>query len=243
MVFAHPPELELRMDLYVPKVSAGQRPPPVVIWIFGGSWKIGNKGYHVNLRDLTRHGIAVAAIEYRLSGEAIYPAQIEDCQAAVRWLETHGQRYGIDPRRIGASGESAGGHLAALLGTMEGRKRIRAVCALYPPTDLVSLGEQYADSEKPSAMELLIGGRIEDRRAAATAASPVNHVGSNSPPFLLIHGQEDHLVPIAQSEQLDTALRRAKVESRLISLPGKKHWFLLNDRQVAEVAEFFWRHF
>src|SRR5262249_13672031 len=112
VVFASPGGRDLRMDLYVP---ASARPAPVVIWIFGGSWKFGSKGFHVNLRRLTDYGIALAAIDYRLSGTAKYPAQLEDCEVAVEWLRANGGRYGIDPREIGASGESAGGHLAALL--------------------------------------------------------------------------------------------------------------------------------
>jgi acetyl esterase/lipase len=186
--FASPQGQDLKMDLYVPK-SAG--PLPVVLWIFGGSWRIGSKGYHVNVRDLPRYGIAVAAIQYRLSGTAKYPAQLEDCQEALRWLQAHGTAFGLDPERIGVSGESAGGHLAALLGTKEGRRRIRAVCAIYPATDLVSLGRQYAGPEEPSDIERLLGGEIEQKLALAADASPVNHVRTSSPPFLMFHGDRD----------------------------------------------------
>ena len=118
VVFASPGGHALHMDLYVPPST---HPVPVVMWIFGGSWKIGSKGYHVIVRRLTQHGIAVASIEYRLSGTAKYPAQIEDCRTALEWLKQNGSRYEIDPQRIGVSGESAGGHLAALLATEEGR--------------------------------------------------------------------------------------------------------------------------
>jgi acetyl esterase/lipase len=240
VLFASPKGHDLHMDLYVPHTD---RPAPVVIWVFGGSWRIGSKGYHVNVRELTRYGIAVAAIEYRLSATAKYPAQLDDCRTAAQWLRQHGSQYGIDPHQIGVSGESAGGHLAALLGTVEGAPRIRAVCALYPPTDLVRLGRLYANPKKPSAVEQLLGGPIEEKLALATEASPVTHVRASVPPFLIIHGGLDTLVPLDQSQDLHRRLLRSHVESRLIVVPGKGHWFLLNESQLAEVARFFRAHF
>jgi acetyl esterase/lipase len=230
----------LHMDIYRPQ-STG--PAPVVIWIFGGSWKIGSKGYHVNVRDLTRHGIAVAAIQYRLSGTAKYPAQLDDCRTALAWLRTNGPAYGLDPQRIGVSGESAGGHLAALLGTVEGAPAIRAVCALYPPTDLVKLGRKYENPDGPSDIERLLGGPLEQNLALAAEASPVNHVRSTSPPFFIIHGANDTLVPLEQSQELQHRLLQSHVPVRLEVVPGKGHWFLLDDRQLAEVAAFFRAHF
>ncbi len=240
VIFASPGGHDLHMDLYVPLTV---KPAPVVMWIFGGSWKFGSKGYHVNVRDLTRSGIAVASIQYRLSGTAVYPAQLDDCRTAVTWLRANGSRYGLDPQRIGVSGESAGGHLAALLGTVEGASSIRAVCALCPPTDLVPLARQYARPGKLGSIEKLMGGPIEQELALAAAASPVNRVTSSSPPFLLIHGADDGLVPLEQSQALQRKLRRANVEARLIVLPETGHWFRLDEGQVAEVARFFQIHF
>ena len=240
VVFAAPEGQPLRMDLYVPKTD---KPAPVVIWIFGGSWKFGSKTFHLNVRDLTRHGIAVASIDYRLSGVAKYPAQLDDCRAAMNWLRESGGRFGIDPQRIGVSGESAGGHLAALLGTLEGAPRIRAVFAMYPPTDLVILGRKYANPHEPTNIDQLLGGAIEEKLGAAAEASPVNHVRRTSPPFLLIHGARDELVPIDQSERLVQKLRRSRVPARLIVVPNKEHWFFLSRKEVSEVADFFLSHF
>lgn len=240
VLFASPHGHELRMDLYVPHSA---KPAPVVIWIFGGSWKFGSKGFHVNVRDLTRSGIAVASIQYRLSGTAVYPAQLDDCRAAVQWLRDNGSRYRIDPQRIGISGESAGGHLAALVGTVEGSPRIRAVCALYPPTDLVTLGRIFAYPKKPSSIEKLLGGPIEQKLALGAEASPVNQVSASSPPFLIIHGADDKLVPLEQSQELQRRLARAHVEARLVVVPDKGHWFSLDPIQVADVARFFRVHF
>ncbi|MEO7934242.1 MAG: alpha/beta hydrolase [Chthoniobacterales bacterium] len=238
--FATPGGQSLRLDIYLPKSN---KPVPVVMWIFGGSWKFGSKGYHVNLRDLTRSGIAVASIDYRLSGTAVYPAQLEDCKSALAWLRAHGAEYGIDPTRIGVSGESAGGHLAALLGTLEGKSKIKAVCALYPPTNLVSLGRKYKNPDRWSDIERLLGGPIETKLALAREASPVNRVSADAPPFLIIHGAQDTLVPIGQSHELDRDLRRVGVESRIIVVPDKGHWFQLDETQLKAVAEFFQRHF
>ncbi|MGB8353969.1 MAG: alpha/beta hydrolase [Chthoniobacteraceae bacterium] len=240
LLFASPQGRNLYMDLYVPKTD---HPAPVVIWIFGGSWKIGSNGYHINIRDLTRYGIAVASIQYRLTSVAKYPAQLNDCCSAMEWLRANGSRYGIDPVRIGVSGESAGGHLAALLGTVEGAPNIRAVCALYPPTDLVTLGRKYASPGHESDIEKLIGGPIEQKLAVAAAASPVTHVTASSPPFLIIHGANDTLVPIAQSRELMQKLNAAHVEAHLIVVPDKGHWFSLTKDQLAQVAHFFQKHF
>jgi len=240
ILFASPQGHNLYMDLFVPRTPS---PAPVVIWIFGGSWKIGSNGYHINIRDLTRYGIAVASIQYRLSGTAKYPAQLNDCRSAMNWLRDNGRRYGIDGTRIGASGESAGGHLAALLGLVEGKTRIRAVCSLYPPTDLVSLGRKYEKPGQSSDIEKLIGGPLEQNLASAADASPVNHVTPTSPPFLLIHGDQDKLVPLAQSQELQKKLSGAGIESQLIVVRGKGHWFFLEKSQLAKVAGFFQKHF
>jgi acetyl esterase/lipase len=240
VLFAAPGGHELRMDLYVPQTA---RPAPVVLWIFGGGWRIGSKGYHVNVRDLTRSGIAVAAIQYRMSDTAVYPAQLDDCRAAVQWLRVNGSRHGLDPQRIGASGESAGGHLAALLGMVEGKASIRAVCALYPPTDLITLGTTHGKPRQKNSVEKLLGGPIQQRLTLAAEASPINHVSASSPPFLLIHGANDGIVPLEQSQALLYELEQAKVEARLIVVPGKRHWFRLDKQQAAEVARFFQTHF
>lgn len=240
VTYSTPPGRNLKMDLYVPQTG---KPAPVVLWVFGGSWKMGLKTYHVNVRDLTQHGIAVAAIQYRLSGYAKYPAQLEDCRAAMNFLRANGQRFGLDPQRIGASGESAGGHLASLLGTVEGSNNIRAVFALYPPTDLVSMGKMYGSTDRESDVEKLLGGPIEQKMEQARQASPLYRANASSPPHYFIHGDQDTLVPLSQSQALHRKLREAGVESTLSVVPGAQHWFLLEPVQVSEVARFFKRHF
>ncbi|WP_395753836.1 alpha/beta hydrolase fold domain-containing protein [Prosthecobacter sp.] len=238
LVFSSPGGHDLRMDLYVPR---SDKPVPVVMWMFGGGWAFGSKRYHINIRDLTSGGIAVASIQYRLSGTAPYPAQLDDCRAAFQWLRKNGPRYGLDPNRIGAAGESAGGHLAALLASKEGKSRVRAVCALYSPSDLVELGWLYEKRKKINLIEKFLGGRMSEKTDLAATASPINYATA-MPPVLLIHGTHDHVVPVEQSERFFEALGAAGVEVQLIEVPGKLHWFRLDDAQLAEVFSFFHRH-
>lgn len=194
------------------------------------------------MRGLTRYGFAVASVQYRLIGEAVYPAPLDDCRDAIAWVRTHGATYGLDPRRIGLSGESGGGHLAALAGTFEGRPPIGAVMAMYPPTDLIALGERYERSPGQSLVEQLLGGPLATHRPLARAARPLTHVRSKSPPFLILHGEKDRLVPPEQSIALHQRLQQAGVESALHILPFKAHAFSLTDSQLREIARFFHQH-
>lgn len=239
VVFAAPGGHKLRMDLYVPR-SAQVKPVPVVLWMLGGSWKFGSKGYHVNVRDLTSDGIAVASIQYRFSSTAVYPAQLEDCQAAAQWLRANGARYGIDAKRMGASGESAGGQLAAMLGATEGKRRIQAVCVLYGATDMVDLARRYKKRRGLNSIEKVLGGPIEEKLALAADASPMNYTNpSITPPTLIIHGERDRVIPMEMSAAYFEALCEAGVETQFIVVEGKKHWFRLDDAQYGEVSRFF----
>lgn len=240
VVFATPGGHELRMDLYVPQTA---KPAPVVLWMFGGCWRFGSKGYHVIMRDLTSAGIAVASIQYRMSNCAVYPAQLDDCRAAAQWLRDNGTRYGIDAKRMGASGESSGGQLAALLAATEGKSRIQAVCTMYPVTDLIELGSLYEKrSVGRNLIEKLLGGSIEKKIDLAADASPVYHISRSLPPFLIIHGQRDRIIPVEHSEWFFRTLEEAGVEAQLIVVPDKGHWFRLNNEQFAEVSRFFQVH-
>ena len=236
VLFASPGGHRLYMDLYVPRTA---KPAPVVLWIFGGCWRFGSKGYHVNVRDLTSAGIAVASIQYRMSSKAVYPAQLEDCHAAAQWLRDHGAEYGIDATRMGASGESSGGQLAAMLGATEGKSRIRAVCALYPVSDLTDLARRYAKPGRLGLIEKLLGGPIEQKLELAASASPIEHISPALPPTLIIHGARDRTIPVQQSEEYFLALADARVDAQFMVAPDKGHWFRLDDVQFAEVSRFF----
>jgi acetyl esterase/lipase len=228
----------LLLDLYLP--MSMPKPWPVVVWIHGGAWRAGSKAQCGALPVLEK-GIAVASIGYRLSQEAIFPAQIEDCKAAVRWLRANGAKHGLSTDRIGAWGSSAGGHLAAMLGTTGDTKgfdvgdhpgyssRVQAVCNYFGPSDLSLMQAQSGPESRmrhdlPDSPEaLLIGGLVADHPDKAAAASPITYVTPDDPPFLIVHGDADPTVPVGQARILDAALRKAGVPSTLVLLEGAGH--------------------
>jgi acetyl esterase/lipase len=236
IVYARRPTGNLHLDLYLP---AAPPPHPLVIWIHGGGWRIGDKSLLLFLRKLTRQGFAIASIQYRLSGKAKYPAAVIDCRDALHWLEQNGARYGLDREHIFLSGASAGGHLAALLALETGRPEIKAVCVLYPATDLTGFANQNVNR---GYLPDFLGGSVDQKRAQAIQGSPVNHVTSNAPPFLIFHGDKDTLVPIAQSEELNEYLHAAGIESHLVVIHGKGHGFGLTDAQRKQAGDFFLSH-
>ncbi len=232
-----------KLDLYLPEKTAGKA-VPLIVHIHGGGWRGGSK-FPCPVAAMVLKGYAVASVEYRFSQKAIFPAQIQDCQAAIRWLRAHSREYNFDPDRIGVVGGSAGGHLSALVGTSGGKRafspiggnedqsdRVQAVCDIYGPADFSSVVQQAADDQNvrnifkfntPSdPYSSLIGTALDDKHKAA-AASPVHYVSSNNPPFLILHGTHDALVPLAQSEQLAAALREKGVAVWLQKLPGSGH--------------------
>jgi len=236
IVYDKKPSGDLHLDLYLP---ATHRPYPLVIWIHGGGWSLGDKGWMLYLRKLTRQGFAIASIQYRLSGTAKYPAAIDDCRDALHWLEKNGATYGLDTHHIFLSGASAGGHLASLIAVEAGRPEVKAVCVLYPATDLNGFPNQGA---RHGYLPDFLGGTVIDKRAEAIEGSPVNHVHPNAPPFLIFHGDKDTLVPIAQSEELNDKLHAGGIESHLIVIHGKGHGFPLTDAQQHSAGDFFLRH-
>ena len=226
-------ERAARLDLYVAAAPAPRGGRPAVVAIHGGGWRGGSKSdYGPQFARLAAHGYVVAAVDYRLSrpGEPSWPANFEDVREAVRWLRRHAAEYGVDPNRIAALGASAGGHLAALLGTVpdaapEGpdSARVGAVIDFYGPSDLTAL-----DAESPRAgksLGLFLGGRPDECPERYEAASPARHVSAGDPPMLLFHGADDRLVPPDQSRRLAEALRQAGVAHRLIVVPGARHGF------------------
>ncbi len=227
-----------RLDLVLPtRTGAETAGAPLIVWIHGGGWEQGS--YHQNpARAMTGRGYAVASIGYRLSSQAKYPAQIEDCKAAIRWLRAHAAVYGIDPARVGVWGASAGGHLAALLGTTAKERRfdvgenldqssaVRCVIDSFGPADFFHWGDPPlpASYDTPNtALARLLGGRLADHEELARLASPVTFVDKDSAPFLIMHGEKDPVVPAQQSVVLDAALREAGVDSTLVIVPGGGH--------------------
>ncbi len=222
----------LLLDAYEPVTKDRER--PVVVYIHGGGWKGGDKdGGARFLLPLVKAGYVGFSINYRLSGEAQFPAQIHDCKAAIRWVRKHAAEYGGDGTRIGVFGTSAGGHLVALLGTSNGVAQlegdegvtgvssdVQAVCDWFGPSDLARPG--MADNPDGLVARLL-GAEVRDAPELAAQASPVTFVDPSDPPFLIIHGTKDPLVPFAQSQELRDVLLAAGVSVQLIDVPGGKH--------------------
>jgi len=237
------------LDVYVPDIPTSPR--PLMVWIHGGGWYSGDKSVPPGLGLLPR-GYVVASINYRLSGEAVFPAQIFDCKAAIRYLRAHAREYGIDPTRIGAWGDSAGGQLAALLGTTNGRKEyegsegvlgpsssVQAVCDWYGPTDFLQAMDR--NGAGAGAVRLLFGGVVSAHTQAAALASPAEQVGRAPPaPFLIMHGDEDPLVPLHQSQVLFQKLQLAGGAARLVILHSGhgNGWFKSRD-DLTTVYDFF----
>jgi acetyl esterase/lipase len=225
-----------KLDLYLP--TQGEGPFPLVIWVHGGAWLVGDKRSYLGdppaiAFQLLRRGYALASLNYRLSQEARFPAQIQDVKTAVRWLRLHAQDYSLDPDRFGAWGASAGGHLAALLGTSEGIPelegehlgsagapgRVQAVVDWFGPTDFLQMDRQAAavgcptfgdgGHDSPGSPESrLVGAPIQERPDLVQAANPIAYIraGMPPPPFLIQHGTQDCIVPVGQSLLLSEAL-------------------------------------
>ncbi len=221
-----------KLDLYLPEKA--DAPLPLDIWIHVGGWEAGNKDDGIEGLGLLKHGHAVASINYRLSQEAKYPAQIEDCKAAVRFLRANAKKYGLDPDHFGVIGASAGGHLVALLGTTAGVKElegdgpnkdvssaVQAVVDWFGPTDMLKMKEQAKDQPdlKPvfdadsadGPVGRLFGGPVQENKDKAETANPIHYITKDAAPFLIMHGDKDNIVPLAQSRILDEALKAAKV--------------------------------
>ncbi|MFI7604347.1 alpha/beta hydrolase fold domain-containing protein [Micromonospora sp. NPDC049366] len=239
VVAAHAGFRPLTLDVAVP--PAASAPAPVLLFIHGGAWLHGSPKQPADwlmaadpFTTALRAGFAVAFAQYRLSGEARFPAQLDDVRSAVRWLRRDGGALGLDGGRIGVWGESAGGHLAsmiALTGT-DDDSRVRAAVCWYAPSNLSHMQRQAhplaeIDHDAPDAPEsLLIGGPVPQHPDLARAASPVTYVSPQAPPMLLVHGDRDLIVPVGQSQELAAALRAVGADVELLVIPGAGHCFV-----------------
>lgn len=241
---------DLLLDLYRPK-DAGE-PLPLIVWIHGGGWQGGDKK-HFPIRGLVQDGFAVASINYRLTGTAIFPAQIHDCKGAIRFLRAHAGRFGIDPNSVGVAGDSAGGHLAALVGTSGGVRNlegqiggntayssaVQAVCDWYGPTDFMIFADpDQFDPQRHPVVEALLGGPVDQRKPLARSASPITYVDRKDPPFLIMHGDKDTVVPVQQSRRFYERLKKAGVPAELIVVEEAGHGFP-DSKPIEQVRDFF----
>ncbi|MBS1992506.1 MAG: alpha/beta hydrolase [Cyanobacteria bacterium SZAS LIN-2] len=245
------------LDLYLPTKT--KSPTPLIVFVHGGAWLQGSKeeAQHDLGAFFGRQGFAFASINYRLSQEAVFPAQIEDCKAAIRFLRAHAAEYNINPDKIGVWGVSAGGHLVALLGTSGGAKelegnlgnngvdsKVQAVADWCGPSDFVSVASQAGSrtkidfESKDGPVAKLLGGLQTEKHDLAVAASPVTYIDKDDPPFLIVHGDIDDLVPYAQSQELEEKLNQAGVPNKLITISGGGHAFT-SEEQLNHVVDFF----
>jgi acetyl esterase/lipase len=251
--FAAPNGKPLLVDLYLP--IGVEKPLPVIVWLHGGGWRIGDRKLGPDFRvRFAERGFAMASIEYRLSGEAIFPAQIHDVKAAIRWLRSVANEYGLDSGCIGLWGSSAGGHLAALAGTTgngrlenewsEYTSDVQAVVDGYGPTDFLQMDAysnfEVAVSADPESVQLhapsqhgasdspesqLLGAPIHSVPERVQEANPINYINQEAPPFLIMHGLSDTAVPVHQSELLYEALIAKGNEATLCLIEGLSHAF------------------
>jgi acetyl esterase/lipase len=253
------------LDLYKP--SSGSGPFPLVIWIHGGGWSMGNKSAVELSLQMTCHGYAVASINYRLSGAGIFPAQIFDVKAAIRYLRANAIALNVDPNRIGVFGSSAGGHLASLAASSVGvtsledltqgnaatSSAVQAAVAWYGPSDFAQMDSQViaqgcnpnaaTHNNRDSPESKLVGCTVADASCAPAVAraNPATHISANSPPILLMHGKLDCTVPNGQSAVMKTALDAAGRCSFLRNVVDARHggppWS--THSVVNEVVRFF----
>jgi len=230
----------LELDLRIPD---GVGPWPVILYLHSGAWITGDRTGGPAIRQASR-GYAVASIDYPLAPVYVWPAQLEACKAAVRWLRANAARFNLDPTRIGVFGTSAGGHLAAMLGTTADRPEfeglslgnaqyssaVKAVVDLYGPTDLLKIDEQklpcYGNLSANSPLmppSLLMGCPIQQCKDKTATSNPINYATPGDPPFLIMQGQLDCLTPWMQSQMLYDALRAQSVQAKLYLLPTAKH--------------------
>lgn len=236
------------LDIYLPAQPQGK--VPLVIWVHGGGWLSNDKYADMaymkgTVAAILQQGYALASIDYRFSTQAVFPAQMIDCNAAVAYLFDHAERYGFDLDRVALMGFSAGGHLAAMIGLANNNQideffhdevsrkfDFKGVVNFYGPADL-TLFPGADDARSPEGM--LIGAAPLDRPDLAKAASPVTYVDADDPPFLLIHGELDNLVSPRHTRLLSSWLEVHGVQQEMIVVPGAPHFGPMFD--AAEIRQ------
>jgi len=258
----------LMLDVRLPK---GKGPFPTIVFIHGGAWAMGhptisNPVYRKMdfFNRFAAAGFAVARIAYRHSSEAQFPTQLHDCKSAIRFLRKHADLLQLDPNRFATMGDSAGGHLATLVGltgnnaelegsvgVTDGSSAVSCVVNWFGPTSFPTMQEDkkplpsWGNPDDPDSPESrLIGGPLQDNLALAKAASPITYVHAKAPPMLLQYGDADRLVPYAQGETLYNALHKAGCDVTLQRIVGADHcfWGVENSYIVDDDIAFFKRH-
>lgn len=225
------------LDIYLPANAKGKI--PLVVFIHGGGWlsndKYADMGYmKETVSEILESGYALASIDYRFSTQAVFPAQMLDCNTAISYLVDNSEKYGLDTKRMVVMGFSAGGHLASMVGLAKNNEvdaffipesnknfSFKGVVDFYGPTDL-TLFPGANDAQSPEG--ILIGAAPLDRPDLAKAASPISYVDEYDPPFLIIHGEKDDLVSPRQSQLLSSWLTLKGVSNELIIVKDAPHF-------------------
>jgi pectinesterase len=246
----------LQLDLYRPKAAAGKSLPAIVC-VHGGGWGKGERKHHATLaKALAHRGYVAVTISYRLSGEAIFPAQIHDCKAAIRWLRAHTKQYGVNADKIGAAGLSAGGHLVALLATsndvpeLEGNggnpeqsSTIQAAVPMGAQTHFMSERNREISAAK-EIWQAFLGGSQAEQPERYRLASPLTHLDANDPPVLLLSGEFDD--PSTHAEEFRAKMKKLGLTTGYISVPNAPHGFLNQQKHfdfcIETTAAFFDEH-
>ena len=263
IVFSTTPERKLCLDVYLPE-DQGEQPLPVILFLFGGGWEMGNRHQFIRygLEDYPLEGFAVVTVDYRYLQEAIFPAQFQDVVSAIHWIRDSAKEYDFDVGRVGVIGPSAGGHLSALAGTVNRTgefagnedvsrsSNVQAVVDYYGPTDFLqvdahlTLGEKLW-SDPDSTVSRLLGAPIKTVPESVQMANPIAYIDGSEPPFLILHGEEDDVVPLQQSKILHQALVAAGVESEFVVVKGGAHGYggdFFTEMPAQKVLAFFQRH-
>ncbi len=235
LVYAKIGDRELHLNLVLPR-NRPATPLPVIVWIHGGGWRIGD--YTRNRAAwFAEHGYAAVSVEYRFLDVALLPAQVYDCKAAIRFLRANASQLGLDSGHLGVWGGSAGGHLAALIGTSgdikeldgdlghaEQSSRVQAVSPWYGLYDMTAGNkDRKQDAKKPEPYIEFLGGTFDEKRELAKLVSACTHASKDDPPFLIVHGEIDRTMPIRQAEMLNDALTRTGVDVTFIRVKNGDH--------------------
>lgn len=242
---------DLQLNLALP--SKGNGPYPAIVCVHGGGWKAGNRNdLNLLIGLLAERGFVAATVSYRLAPKYRFPAQIEDCKAAVRWLRANAKQYNLNPDRIGAVGFSAGGHLVSLLGAadkndgLEGSggspdqsSRVQAVVNFFGPTDFIN--KTWTEKIEKDYFIGFLGDTYDNARDLYQKASPLHYVTKDDPPFLFFHGDKDTLVDIHHSKIMDGKLRETGVVSQLVIMKGQAHGWMGEPllKSLDQTAKFF----
>ncbi|MFF8609676.1 alpha/beta hydrolase fold domain-containing protein [Streptomyces sp. NPDC015346] len=234
----------LELDLWLPPADP-TGPCPLVLFVHGGAWRRGRRD-DMGMRTrpwapgpfarLAAAGSAVACVDYRLSGEAAFPAPADDLRTALRWLTLRSAELGIDTGRTVVWGESAGGHLASLLALTHVDPPLIGAVIWYGPSDLTTARGGFGPEDATTPEALMLGAAPAAAPERARAASPLLQVSTGAPPFLLVHGDADTMVDCSHSESLAAALESAGSPVELWRVPGADHgWHGAADSQVTEI--------